>query len=50
MEYNLLVTQAAVQGMCHVVDCCDILVCLFCCAHYYIDVLPCDIENRDGVD
>ena len=57
VEYNLLLSQAAVQGMCDVVECCDILMCLFCCAHYYIDVLPVhlggisgDIQNRDDVD
>ena len=52
-----MVAQAAVQGMCYVVECCDILGCLFCCTHYYVDVLPVhlggisgDIENRDDVD
>ena len=57
VECNLLVAQAAVQGICDVVDCFDILVCLFCCTHYYIDVFPVhlggisgDIEDRDDVD
>ena len=43
--------------MCDVVECCDILACLFCCVHYYVGVLPVhlggisgDVENRDNVD
>ena len=57
MEYKLLIAQAAVWGVCDVVECSDILVCLFCYAHYYIDVLPVhmggisgDVENRDDMD
>ena len=41
VQYNLLVAQAAVQGMCDVVECCDMLVCLFCCTDYYVDVFTC---------
>ena len=45
------------MNACNVVECSDILVCLFCCIHHYVDVLPVhlggisgDIENRDDMD
>ena len=52
-----MVAQAAVQGMCDAVECCDILVCLFCCVHNYVDMFSVhlggisgDIKNRDHMD
>ena len=48
VKYNLLVAQAAVQWMCEIVECCDILVCLFCCVHYYVDMLPVHLSGIPG--
>ena len=51
MKYNLLVAQAAVHGwffLCDVVECGDILVCPFCCSHYYVHVLPVHLSGISG--